>query len=69
MNIATPTILTVYNSKGKPISSAVIDYDSIDTTHESIKELCEKNQWYYQLTVPPVWEVFISNLKKLSNEQ
>lgn len=68
MEITTPTILTVYNSRGKVVSSTVIDYCQTDQVHDAIKELCQKNQWYYQLTVPAVWDLFINGLKKKSEE-
>jgi hypothetical protein len=67
MQITTPTILTVYNSKANVISSTVIDYGQTDQVHKIIGPLCEANQWHYSLNVPPVWNLFIDNLNKAAN--
>ena len=68
MEITTPTILTVYNSHGKVISSTVIDYGQTDQVHSHIGALCEGNQWYYSITVPYVWDLFVDRLNKEAEE-
>ena len=67
MQISTPTILTVYNSRGIVISSTVIDYGQTNQVHKAIGALCEANQWHYSLNVPPAWNLFIDSLNKAAS--
>jgi hypothetical protein len=61
--VRTPAILSVKDEKHHIISHTVVDYERIEQILSNIKELLERNNWRWEITVPPSENYFKSELR------
>jgi hypothetical protein len=61
-NFNSPVILSVFDAKMHIISRTLVEYEEVELAVDSIRILCEKNQWTYKSEVPPTFGVFLTTL-------